>query len=88
MKRVNRVGPAVLGTLPQPRPTNLDETSARLDDPNFIVLDTREGPAALRRCASRRSRGRCPQLRLEGVGMRNVHALLLISRNWISLSLS
>ena len=41
MKRVNKVGPAVLGRLPQPRPMNLDEITARLDEPNFVALDTR-----------------------------------------------
>lgn len=46
MKRVNRAGPAVLGTLPQPRPITLNEIAERLDAQNFIVLDTGEDPAA------------------------------------------
>ena len=45
MTRVNKVGPAVLGKLPQPRQMNLDEISARLDEANFVVLDTREDRA-------------------------------------------
>ena len=46
MKRVNKAGPVVLGTLPQPRPMNHGEIFARLDDPSFVVLDTREDRAA------------------------------------------
>jgi hydroxyacylglutathione hydrolase len=46
MNRVNRMGPPVLGRLPQPRQLNLDEISARLAEPNFIVLDTRQDRAA------------------------------------------
>lgn len=42
MKRVNKVGPAVLGTLPQPHELPLDEVTARLGEKNFVVLDTRE----------------------------------------------
>jgi hydroxyacylglutathione hydrolase len=46
MKRVNRLGPAVLGTLHAPRQMHPDEISTRLDDPNFVVLDTRDDRAA------------------------------------------
>lgn len=46
MKRVNKVGPAVLGTLPHPPYMNLDDVSGRLDEPNFVVLDTREDLSA------------------------------------------
>ena len=48
MKHVNKVGTIVLGTLPQPRQMNLDEISGRLNQPNFVVLDTREDRAAFR----------------------------------------
>ena len=47
MKRVNKVGPAVLGTLPQPREMTLDEVAQRLDEPGFAVLDTRDRAAFL-----------------------------------------
>lgn len=47
MKRVNKVGPAVLGTLPQPRNMTLDEVVKRLDEPAFTVLDTRDRAAFL-----------------------------------------
>jgi hydroxyacylglutathione hydrolase len=42
MKRLNKVGPAVLGTLPQPRELTLDDVAQRLDEPAFAVLDTRD----------------------------------------------
>ena len=45
MKRVNKVGPAVLGSLPQPREMSLDEVARRLDEPSFVVLDTRNRAA-------------------------------------------
>jgi len=47
MKFVNKVGPAVLGTLPQPREMSLDAVAARLDEPGFVVLDTRDRPTFL-----------------------------------------
>jgi hydroxyacylglutathione hydrolase len=46
MKRVNKIGPAVLGRLPQPRAMNAGEISGRLGEPNFVILDTREDRAA------------------------------------------
>ena len=45
MKQVNKVGPALLGTVPQPRRLHLDEVLARIADPGFVVLDTRERDA-------------------------------------------
>jgi hydroxyacylglutathione hydrolase len=42
MKHLNKVGPAVLGMLPQPRETSLDAVTARLGEPGFVVLDTRD----------------------------------------------
>jgi len=47
MKRVNKVGPAVLGMLPSPREMTLDDVSQRLDEPGFAVLDTRDGATFL-----------------------------------------
>jgi hydroxyacylglutathione hydrolase len=47
MKRVNKVGPAVLGALPQPRPWTIAELESRLDDPVLAVVDTRERAAFL-----------------------------------------
>lgn len=47
MKRVNKVGPALLGTLPNPREMTLDDVAKRLDEPGFAVLDTRERAAFL-----------------------------------------
>lgn len=47
MKRLNKVGPAVLGTLPQPREMSLDAVGERLDEPGFVVLDTRDRVAFL-----------------------------------------
>ncbi|MBE0541827.1 MAG: MBL fold metallo-hydrolase [Verrucomicrobia bacterium] len=47
MKHVNKVGPAVLGSLPQPRRLHPDEVAARLDEPGFVVLDTRDRAAFL-----------------------------------------
>ncbi len=47
MKHVNKVGPAVLGELPQPRELALDAVAARLDEPGFVVLDTRDRAAFL-----------------------------------------
>ncbi|CAN5183801.1 MBL fold metallo-hydrolase [soil metagenome] len=47
MKRVNKLGAAVLGTLPQPPGMSLDDVAARLDDPGFVVLDTRQRAAFL-----------------------------------------
>ena len=46
MKRVNRIGPAILGTLPQPRTLKPGEILARLGEPNFVVLDTCKDRAA------------------------------------------
>ena len=45
MKRVNRIGPVVLGKLPQPRTMTPDEIYVRLGETNFVVLDTREDRA-------------------------------------------
>ena len=42
MKRVNKVGAVVLGTLPHPPQMTFGDISCRLDEPNFVVLDTRE----------------------------------------------
>ncbi len=47
MKHVNKVGPAVLGALPQPHRLRLEEVAARLDEPGFVVLDTRDRAAFL-----------------------------------------
>ena len=47
MKRVNKVGPAILGALQQPRPFTLDDVTARLDEPGFAVLDTRDSASFL-----------------------------------------
>ena len=47
MKHVNKVGPTVLGTLPQPRRMHLDDVAARLDEPGLVVLDTRDRAAFL-----------------------------------------
>ena len=41
MKRVNKVGPAVLGELPKARSLCLEEIIPRLNEPGFVVLDTR-----------------------------------------------
>jgi hydroxyacylglutathione hydrolase len=41
MKRVNKVGPAVLGELLLVNPMSLDQVAARLNEPGFVVLDTR-----------------------------------------------
>ena len=41
MKHVNKVGPAVLGGLPTARLMSLDEFLTQLDEPGFVVLDTR-----------------------------------------------
>ncbi|NDG73586.1 MAG: MBL fold metallo-hydrolase, partial [Proteobacteria bacterium] len=41
MKRVNRVGPAVLGKLPEARLLSLDEILPRLNESAFVILDTR-----------------------------------------------
>jgi hydroxyacylglutathione hydrolase len=41
MKRVNKVGPALLGELPAVHPMSLDQVAARLNEPGFVVLDTR-----------------------------------------------
>lgn len=41
MKRVNKVGPAVLGKLPTPHMMSLEEVPPRLNEPDFVVLDTR-----------------------------------------------
>jgi hydroxyacylglutathione hydrolase len=41
MKRVNKVGPAVLGALPEARLLSLDEILPRLNEPGFVILDTR-----------------------------------------------
>ncbi|MFN0068400.1 MAG: MBL fold metallo-hydrolase [Limisphaerales bacterium] len=47
MKHVNKVGPAVLGRLPQPAAMSLAEVAARLGQPGFVVLDTRDRAAFL-----------------------------------------
>lgn len=47
MKHVNKVGPTVLGTLPQPRRMHLGDVAARLDEPGLVVLDTRDRAAFL-----------------------------------------
>jgi hydroxyacylglutathione hydrolase len=47
MKRINKIGPTVLGTLPQPRRMSVAEIEPRLDDPGFVVLDTRSRAAFL-----------------------------------------
>lgn len=49
MKHVNKVGPAVLRELPKPRPMVLGEVIARLDEPNFVALDTRNRASFLAR---------------------------------------
>ena len=41
MKRVNKVGPTVLGTLPEARLMSLDEILPRLNETGFVILDTR-----------------------------------------------
>jgi hydroxyacylglutathione hydrolase len=41
MKRVNKVGPTVLGTLPEDRLMSLDEILPRLNETRFVILDTR-----------------------------------------------
>jgi hydroxyacylglutathione hydrolase len=41
MKHVNKVGPAVLGALPRPPLLALDAVTLRLDEPHFVILDTR-----------------------------------------------
>jgi hydroxyacylglutathione hydrolase len=41
MKHVNKVGPAVLGELPKACLMSLDEILPRLNEPGFVVLDTR-----------------------------------------------
>ena len=41
MKRVNKVGPAVLGTLPEARMLSLDEILPHLNETRFVILDTR-----------------------------------------------
>jgi hydroxyacylglutathione hydrolase len=46
MKRVNRVGPAVLNRMPEPRQLTIDEVIGQLDDPILVVLDTRADRAA------------------------------------------
>lgn len=47
MKHVNKVGPAVLGTLPTPRETSVAEITPRLAEPGFVILDTRPREAFL-----------------------------------------
>jgi len=41
MKRVNKIGPAVLVTLPEARLLSLDEILPRLNEAGFVILDTR-----------------------------------------------
>jgi hydroxyacylglutathione hydrolase len=41
MKRVNKVGPAVLGEAPLPPSCDVAQVTARLDESDFVVLDTR-----------------------------------------------
>ena len=47
MKRVNKIGPAVLGRLPQPRRMTVAELGPRLDEPGLVVADTRARPSFL-----------------------------------------
>jgi hydroxyacylglutathione hydrolase len=47
MKRVNKIGPAVLHGLPKPQRITVNEVTARLDEPNFVVVDTRDRGAFL-----------------------------------------
>jgi hydroxyacylglutathione hydrolase len=47
MKRLNKIGPAVLGPLPEPREMSLEDVATRLDERNFVVLDTRDCAAFL-----------------------------------------
>ncbi len=47
MKHVNKVGPAVLGTLPRPQQVRIQDIAPRLDEPGFVVLDTRDRAAFL-----------------------------------------
>lgn len=44
MKRVNRIGPAILGNVSPLMPLNHAQVSERLNDSNFVVLDTRSDP--------------------------------------------
>jgi len=48
MKRVNKAGPDVLGVLPKPSIMSLEEVSRRIDDPGFVILDTRPRDMFLR----------------------------------------
>jgi hydroxyacylglutathione hydrolase len=41
LKRVNKVGPTVLGTLPEARLMSLDEILPHLNETGFVILDTR-----------------------------------------------
>ncbi|HSI64534.1 MAG TPA: MBL fold metallo-hydrolase [Candidatus Saccharimonadia bacterium] len=47
MKRVNKVGPAVLGALPRPTQLDVHTVVARLEERGFVVLDTRDRAAFL-----------------------------------------
>jgi hydroxyacylglutathione hydrolase len=47
MKRVNKIGPAVLGTVPEPPTLTLDDVRGRLEESRFAVLDTRGRAAFL-----------------------------------------
>ena len=47
MKRVNKSGPAILGALPGPPIVSFEAISARLEDPEFVILDTRPRDAFL-----------------------------------------
>jgi hydroxyacylglutathione hydrolase len=47
MKRVNKVGPPVLGSLPAPRRLQVADIAVRLDEPGFVTLDTRDRAAFL-----------------------------------------
>lgn len=49
MKQVNRLGPSLLGSIPEPPELTLAEVAARLDDPHFVVLDTRTDRVAFLR---------------------------------------
>ncbi len=47
MKHVNKVGPAVLGSVSAPRELKIAEIAPRLDEQDFVVLDTRSREAFL-----------------------------------------
>lgn len=47
MKKVNKVGPSVLGALPAPPLMSVEEVGARLEESAFVVVDTRSRAAFL-----------------------------------------